>query len=338
MLVSWNVTKACNLKCEHCYRDAGSAAADELSLEEGKVLLADIYAAGFKLVIFSGGEPLLRADIYKLIEYARGLGLVCLMGTNGTLIDEKCARQLKKAGIKRVGISIDSVSALAHNEFRGSAQAWEKAVAGMEHCREAGLSFQVHTTVTKKNIRDVLSITDFAQDKGAAGHHIFFLVATGRGRNIDNVIPSADEYERLLEDILEKQKTVALELKPVCAPQFVRIARKKNIPIRFDKGCLAGTRYICVLPNGDVHPCPYLPLLLGNVRREGFRALWQESKVLDDLRRMRFEGKCGMCEFKKICSGCRAAAFYQSKGNYLAEDLNCNYEPQGKRYIKDIAV
>ena len=315
MLISWNITKACNLKCQHCYRDAGDYDHNELTLEEGKRLLDEVKALNFRLVVFSGGEPLLREELFDWIRYGRSLGLMCVLGTNGMLIDRACAKRLKDAGLKRAGISLDSVDPGTHDRFRLKAGAWEQAVAGMKQCEQAGIEFQVHTTVTKKNIHEVLNITDFAQDVGARAHHIFFLVATGRGKDIDDVIPTAAEYEALLEQILQKQSEVSIELKPVCAPQFMRIASTKKISTRFDKGCLAGVSYCCILPNGDVHPCPYLPLDLGNVREQGFTKIWQENKVFKELRDLELKGKCGICEFKKICSGCRATAFNVSGGD-----------------------
>ncbi|MFH1460312.1 MAG: radical SAM protein [Candidatus Omnitrophota bacterium] len=327
MLVSWNITKACNLRCEHCYRDAGQAQNNELSLLEGEKLLLDLKSLGFRMIIFSGGEPMLRPDVYKLINFAAKNGLISVLGTNGTLIDDYVVTTLKQAGLKRAGISLDSIYQEKHDRFRCAVGAWDKAVAGMKACKKQNLEFQVHTTVTTKNINEILKITDFALNLGAKAHHIFFLVPTGRGKKIDDVIPDANEYEKLIELILTKQKTVPIELKPVCAPQFVRIAKQKNIQTRFQKGCLAGISYACILPDGEVHPCPYIPISLGNVRKEGFKKIWQENKVVKDLRKRKFDGKCGICEFKTICAGCRAAAFYQSDGNYLASDLNCTYEP-----------
>lgn len=335
MLISWNITKACNLKCEHCYRDAGIAQKDELTYEEGKKLLSDLKELGFRLIIFSGGEPILRRELFDWIRYACKLGLISVLGTNGTLIDKKCALRLKQAGLKRAGISLDSINELKHDRFRSQIGAWKQAVAGMKNCKAAGLEFQIHTTVTQKNIDEVLKITDFAQNIGAKAHHIFFLVPAGRGKKIDDVIPSALEYENLLGEILEKSRKVNLELKPVCAPQFIRIARTKQIKTRFDKGCLAGVSYACILPNGEVHPCPYMPINLGNVKDKGFKFIWKEHKVFKDLRNMNFQGKCGICEFKTLCSGCRAAAFYQSDGNYMEEDINCTYEPKTEVNSKD---
>jgi len=338
MLISWNITKACNLKCEHCYRDAGEVARNELTTKEGKSLLAELKTLGFKIVIFSGGEPLLRDDLYELIRFAKKLGLISVLGTNGILIDNDCAQRLKDTGLKRVGISLDSVDCNQHDRFRAHPGAWDRTVLAMKHCRSVGLEFQVHTTVTKKNIDEILKITDFAQAIGADAHHIFFLVPTGRGKQIDNIIPEPDEYELLLNNILEKQSSVRLELKPVCAPQFIRIAKVKKISLRFEKGCLSGTKYACILPEGQVHPCPYMPIDLGNIREGGFTKIWQESKVLEDLRNLELKGKCGICEFKTVCSGCRAAAFYQSRGDYLAEDLNCSYEPKRKVDLKNATV
>ncbi|MFH2137920.1 MAG: radical SAM protein [Candidatus Omnitrophota bacterium] len=338
MLISWNITKACNLKCQHCYRDAGDCAQNELTLEEGKKLLTDLKSLNFRLVIFSGGEPLLRNELYDWIRFAGNLGLISVLGSNGTLIDKETALKLKQTGLKRAGISLDSVDPETHDIFRCAGGSWEKAVAGMNNCTAAGLEFQIHTTVTKKNIDEVLKISDFAESIGACAHHIFFLVPTGRGKDIDGVTPSAAEYEELLGKILEKQKTLSIELKPVCAPHFMRIARQKQINMRFDKGCLAGVSYCCILPDGTVHPCPYLPIDLGNVREEGFVKIWQENKVFNDLRALDLKGKCGICEFKKICSGCRAAAFYTSDGDYLAEDLNCSYEPKRKTALRDTSI
>jgi len=338
MLISWNITKACNLKCEHCYRDAGDADCDELSFEQGKTLLDDIKSLGFRLIIFSGGEPLLRADVYDLIRYACSIGLISVLGTNGTLITPDVALKLKNAGLKRAGISLDSVDEQRHDKFRLMQGSHKLAIAGMENCKAAGLEFQIHTTVTTKNIEAVLKITDLAEKMQAKAHHIFFLVPTGRGRDIDDVIPSPEAYEKLLQEILEKQKTVSLELKPVCAPQFMRIAKQNKIDMRFEKGCLAGVSYACILPNGEVHPCPYMPIKLGNVKEEGFVKIWQENKVLDHLRQLHLHGKCGICEFKKVCSGCRAAAFFQSEGDYLAEDLNCTYEPKRQTNSKGATV
>jgi len=322
MIISWNVTRACNLKCKHCYRDAGTKDTDELNFKEAKGLLEEIARTGFKIVILSGGEPLLREDIYELISYARSCGLRPVLGTNGILINQEIARRLKGAGLVRAGISLDSIDSKIHDEFRQKNGAWQKSVSGMQACKIIGLEFQIHTTVTRRNFKEILRITDFACEVGANAHHIFFLVPTGRGKDIEDSTISPQDYEILLQNILKKQKGLSLELKPVCAPQFIPIARQMNLDIRFQRGCLAGISYCCVLPNGDVHPCPYLPIRLGNVREHNFSLIWQENSVFKTLRSLDYKGKCGGCEYKDTCGGCRGRAYYNS-GDYMQEDIIC---------------
>lgn len=323
MIISWNTTQACNIKCLHCYRDAGTKLADELTTAEGKKLLTGIAAAGFKIMIFSGGEPLLRPDILELIAFARNLGLRPVLGTNGTLIDANMAGELKKAGLAVAGISIDSQNKERHDWFRQSPGAWEETMSGIEACRSAGLSFQIHTTVTNWNENEVTDITDLAVKLGAIAHHIFFLVPAGRGKDIEETTLKTQQYESLLERILEKQAAVPIELKPTCAPQFMRIARQKNISMRFSKGCLAGTTYCVILPNGDVQACPYLPLKAGNVRQTPFEELWQDNPLFRELRGEQLKGRCGNCGYSGICGGCRARAYYYADGDFMAEEPWC---------------
>ena len=166
MIVSWNTTNACNMYCAHCYRDAGCKAEEELSTAEAKTLLEQIARAGFKIMIFSGGEPLLRPDILELVAYATQLGLRSVFGTNGTLITPEMARELKKAGAMGMGISLDSLDAAKHNKFRSFEGAWEGAVRGMRNCRAAGLPFQIHTTVMDWNEHELEAMTDFAVAEG----------------------------------------------------------------------------------------------------------------------------------------------------------------------------
>ena len=284
MIISWNTTKACNLKCEHCYRDAGGKDPQELSTAEGLALIDEIAKAGFKILILSGGEPLLRKDIFELVSYAVKAGVRPVLGTNGVLFTREIVRKIKAAGTARCGISLDSVDPVKHDNFRKLQGAWQATVNGMKLCAQEGLDFQVHTTVTKSNYREIAAITDFVQSLGAKAHHIFFLVPTGRGKDLGSVFIGAREIKEVLEVILKKQKSTPMELKAVCAPQFVPLARAMKVATRFQKGCLAGTSYCCILPNGDVHPCPYLPLKVGNVREEKFSRIWSSSPVFVSLR------------------------------------------------------
>jgi AdoMet-dependent heme synthase len=325
MIISWNTTMECHLKCKHCYRDAGLKDSDELSTHEGKQLIDEIAKAGFKILVFSGGEPLLRKDIYELTTHAKAKGLRPVFGTTGTTITPEVARALIDAGAARIGISLDSAGPQIHDELRQVEGSWQGAIDGMKNCLEAGLPFQVHTTVIKQNYDEVEAITDLSITLGAAAHHVFFLVPTGRGKDIEEDALREKEYELLLHRILKKQKEVPIELKPTCAPQFMRIARQMGLEMRFTRGCLAGTAYCCITPTGDVHPCPYLPLKVGNVREKPFADIWRDAEMFKELRSDQFGGKCGICNHKDICSGCRARAYYYTGGDYMAEDPWCLY-------------
>lgn len=324
MIVSWNVTNECNLKCAHCYRDAGTKKADELSTAEGRALIEEIARAGFKIMIFSGGEPIMREDLYELVTYARDKGLRPVLGTNGTLITPTVAKRLKEAGMMAVGISLDSMNKEAHDELRGVSGSWDAAVEGMKACREVGLPFQIHTTVMEFNYDEVEEITDFAVTIGARGHHVFFLVPTGRAVDIAEASIKAEQYERLLRRLLAKQREVPIEIKPTCAPQFLRIAKQMGIEMRFSRGCLAGLSYCLVNPVGVVQACAYLDIPAGNVREKSFSSIWREAEIFQRLRTQAYSGKCGRCDFKDVCGGCRARALFYY-GDYMGEEPWCLY-------------
>ncbi|MGM9581997.1 MAG: putative heme d1 biosynthesis radical SAM protein NirJ2 [Anaerovibrio sp.] len=325
MIVSWNTTNACNMYCDHCYRDAGCKAEEELSTAEAKTLLEQIARAGFKIMIFSGGEPLMRPDIVELVAYAADLGLRPVFGTNGTLITLEMAQKLKAAGAMGMGISLDSMDREKHNKFRKFPGAWEGAVQGMRNCRAAGLPFQIHTTVMEWNNHELEALTDFAVAEGAVAHHFFFLVPTGRAKTIEAESLRAEAYEDTLTRIMKKQQEVEIELKPTCAPQFLRIAAQMGLKTRFRRGCLAGTAYCIISPRGKVQPCAYLNMELGDVRQTPFDEIWKNSEVLNKLRTLEYSGGCGSCEYKRACGGCRARAAYYHEGDYMAEEPWCLY-------------
>ena len=325
MIVSWNTTNACNMYCDHCYRDAGCKAEEELSTAEAKTLLEQIARAGFKIMIFSGGEPLMRPDIVELVAYAASLGLRPVFGTNGTLITLEMAQKLKAAGAMGMGISLDSMDREKHNAFRKFSGAWEGAVQGMRNCRAAGLPFQIHTTVMEWNNHELEDLTDFAVAEGAVAHHFFFLVPTGRAKTIEAESLRAEAYEDTLTRIMKKQQEVDIELKPTCAPQFLRIAAQMGMKTRFRRGCLAGTAYCIISPRGKVQPCAYLNMELGDVRQTPFDEIWKNSEVLNKLRTLEYSGGCGSCEYKRACGGCRARAAYYHEGDYMAEEPWCLY-------------
>lgn len=335
MLVSWNITGLCNLKCSHCYRNAGEKFPDELSFDEGTKLLKEIKKAGFQIVIFSGGEPLLRDDIFALIREANLLGLRAVCGTNGTLITREVAARLKESGTAAVGISLDSIVPEKHDLFRGLEGAWNRAVRGMESCREIGLPFQIHTTAFSWNYDEIEAITEFAVKMGAQAHHVFFFVPAGRGKGHKSSVSPA-LCEDLITRLLIRQNQIQIEIKPTCAPQFVRISKQKNIPTRFKRGCLAGISYCIIGPGGEVYPCPYMDYVVGNVRQHPFDEIWQNSEVFLKLRSQKYEGFCGICEYKSVCGGCRARA-YEKDGNYMGEDPLCLYRNEQEEKLYTIA-
>ena len=323
MIVSWNTTNACNMYCAHCYRDAGCKVDEELNTAEAKILLEQIARAGFKIMIFSGGEPLMRPDIFELVSYAASLKLIPVFGTNGTLITRKTAEKLKSAGAKGMGISLDSLDAEKHDKFRNFKNAWLGAVDGMKNCREVGLPFQIHTTVMDWNQHELEALTDFAVEIGAKAHHIFFLIPTGRAENIEDDALKAKSYEEVLRRIMRKQQQVSIELKPTCAPQFLRIADELGMKLRFRRGCLAGLSYCIISPRGKVQPCAYLNMELGDVRKTPFDEIWRDNPVLKKLRTLDYGGKCGVCRYKNSCGGCRARAAVYNDGNFMAADPIC---------------
>ncbi|MBR1693970.1 MAG: putative heme d1 biosynthesis radical SAM protein NirJ2, partial [Selenomonas sp.] len=309
-IVSWNTTNNCNMYCAHCYRDAGCKAEDELSTEEAKKLLREIAKAGFKIMIFSGGEPLTRPDIVELVKYASDLGLFPVFGTNGTLITLEMTKALKEAGARGMGISLDSLDKEKHDKFRAYPGGWDGAVQGMKNCREVGLPFQIHTTVMDWNQQELETMTDFAVEIGAKAHHFFFLVPTGRAATIEEESLRAEQYEDVLTRIMKKQQEVDIELKTTCAPQFLRIADQLGIKTRFHRGCLAGLSYCIISPRGKVQPCAYLNMELGDVHDTPFDEIWNNSEVLKKLRTLEYSGGCGSCNYKGVCGGCRARAAY----------------------------
>ena len=297
MIVSWMTTNQCNLKCVHCYQDAEEATERELTTDEAKKMIDEIARAGFKIMIFSGGEPLLRPDIYELVAHAASRGLRPVFGSNGTLITDEVAA---------MGISVDSLDAAKHDKFRGLPNAHALTMAGIEACKRAGLPFQLHTTVVDWNRDEVCAITDFAEEIGAVAHYIFFLIPVGRGEYIQETSLEVLENEALLREIMEKSAEVSIDVKPTCAPQFTRVAKQLGVDTRFTRGCLAGLTYCVVGSEGIVRPCAYMTEEAGDVRTQPFDEIWKTSPVFERLRTQAYSGACGTCDYKDGCGGCRA--------------------------------
>jgi len=344
LILSWNVTRECNLNCSHCYINATDRKLEnELTTEEGKRLIDQICEVSKPLLVLSGGEPLLRPDVYELIEYGSSKGLKMGLGSNGSLIDDTVAKKLKKAGITTVSISIDSHIAAQHDDFRGVIGSWEKAVNAIKVLRANNILVQVNTTLTHDNYDQIDDIMSFSENIGVENFHLFFLVPTGRGIKIDDISPQ--KYENMITNTFAKVSKHRLNVRPSCAPQFMRIAQGMGLDMRqWIRGCIAGMYYCRIYSNGDITPCPYLPVKVGNVREESFKEIWKNADMFKALRdTSTLTGKCGECDYKTLCGGCRARAYglssdfidycgdlhvpTEAKSDYLKEDPWCVYQP-----------
>jgi radical SAM protein with 4Fe4S-binding SPASM domain len=333
-LVSWNITRRCNLNCAHCYLDARAreSSKDELTGDEARLFIDQLAALSpGAMMVFSGGEPLLRPDLPDLVAYASGRGLLPVLGTNGVLLTDTVASKLADRGLAGVGLSLDSLDPARHDAFRGVPGAWRKTVTALDACHHAGLSVQIHTTATGENYHEIPELIAWADDHAAVAFHLFFLVCTGRGEQLTDISPT--QYEAALSYLLEAEKTYRgrMMIRARCAPYFLRFAKSRNPEVAtIAAGCLAGKTYLRVTPEGELTPCPYLPLVVGSLKVDSLAGIWNQADVLQRLRDPQLRGRCGICEFDKLCGGCRARA-YASEGDLLAEDPWCEYQPAGTR-------
>lgn len=340
-LVAWEITRNCNLECVHCRAAATKGPyTGELDTKTGFDLLDQMAELGEPIVILTGGEPLLRRDIFDIAKYGTKKNLRMVMAPNGTLITEKIAERLVDSGIKRISISLDGASKESHDKFRGVKGAFDGALSGIRHAKNAGIEFQINTTITKTNLDQIPAIQQLAVDLGAVAHHIFLLVPTGRGKYIVDQEITSTEYEETLNWFYDQKEKTPLQLKATCAPHYYRILRQRakedGKTVTFQthgldavtRGCLGGTGFCFISHRGIVQPCGFLDVNCGDVTRESFAKIWKNSTVFQQLRNFNeLKGKCGACEYKKVCGGCRARA-YEATGDYMAEEPLCSYLPQ----------
>jgi len=364
--VSWNLTQRCNLECAHCYMSAfaGADTRGELTTAECRRVMDEIAEVNPNVfLILTGGEPLLRRDIWDVAAYAAEKKFTTVFGTNGVLLREREAKLMREHRVLGASISLDSTQASKHDAFRHLPNAWEAAIRATRVLTDEGLDFSLHMSVTDWNVGEVPAMIDLARDLGAKVLNFFFLVRTGRGRDLTDIDASA--YERILTYLARAQgvgsgppsfvqrmlgrpptapadtfedpwstpvgRADGLLIRAKCAPHFRRILWELNpsSPLlkNYAQGsCPAGKHYCRITPEGDVTPCPYMPVAAGNLRQQSFAALWRGAPVFGDLRDPKLGGRCGRCEFSKVCGGCRCRA-YATYGDYLAEDPACGYEP-----------
>lgn len=356
--VSWNLTQRCNLQCAHCYISARRApeVPGELSTAECRRVMDEIARVNPNVfLILTGGEPLLRKDLLTLAAEARDRGFTVVVGTNGGLLRERQARLLRGHGVQGVSVSLDSTDPGRHDAFRGLPGSWEAAVRATRALRAEGLDFSLHMAVADWNVAEIPAMIELAGELGARVLNLFFLVRCGRGEGLSDIEPA--DYERILTYLARAQgvgdcgsgrgpsvfdrgedpwsvavgRAGGLLVRAKCAPQFRRIVweldpRSPLLSNYAEGSCPAGRHYCRITPEGEVTPCPYMPVSAGSLRERSFADLWRAAAVFNDLRGGKLGGRCGACEFSKICGGCRCRA-YATHGDYLAEDPACSYEP-----------
>ena len=365
--VSWNLTQRCNLECAHCYMSAfaGADTRGELTTAECRRVMDEIAEINPSVfLILTGGEPLLRRDIWDVAAYAAEKKFTTVFGTNGVLLREREARLMREHRVLGASISLDSTDPKKHDAFRHLPNAWEGAVRATRVLTDEGLDFSLHMSVTDWNVGEVPAMIDLARDLGAKVLNFFFLVRTGRGRDLTDIDTAA--YERILSYLARVQGVGSgppswvqrmlgratapdptdkfedpwstpvghadgLLIRAKCAPHFRRIVWEMNPASPLLKNyahgsCPAGKYYCRITPTGDVTPCPYMPVSVGNLRGAAFDELWRTAPAFDALREPTLGGRCGACEFSKVCGGCRCRA-YATYGDYLAEDPACGYQP-----------
>ncbi len=341
-VVSWNLTYRCNLACEHCYLDAGGKPlvgtenfADRSELgTEGCFKVIDELAAFAPecLTILTGGEPLLRRDVLEIVQRASERGLWVVVGTNGVRITENLARRLAEAGARGLSLSLDALDPDRHDRFRKVRGAWRNTVEGAEILHTTGLPFIVQTTAGSHNLDELEEVADFAHDRLAAKvWNLYFLVPTGRGQFVSDITPA--QYDEVLASLYRIQRKYdgRMLVNAKCAPHYIKtVLENQGTQIKTYSGgaggCPAGTHYMGIRPNGDVTPCPYLPVFAGTLRSASLANLWTSQLFADIRRRSSLGGRCGECELNAHCGGCRARA-YGMTGDLMAEDPLCTHIP-----------
>ncbi len=350
-LLFWETTAACNLACVHCRRldVSRQLSHDDLTTDQAAEMIRSLRQTGRPILVFSGGEPLMRPDVFELAELAGKVDLPTALATNGTVMNDTMARRIVDAGFRRVSMSLDGADAATHDAFRGIDGAFDSTLRGFADLRRLGMSMQINTTVARHNHRQLDDLYRLALDLGADALHVFMLVPVGCGMALSgDAMLDAEEYEAALNWIYDRSQEGRIHLKATCAPHYFRIVRQRakaeGTPMpktdghpsgggggegmsAMTRGCLAGSAVCFVSHTGEVFPCGYLPVTSGNVKTTALPDIWRDSAIFADLRDpANLQGKCGMCEYANVCLGCRARAFAMTH-DYLAEEPNCDYVP-----------
>ena len=342
-VVMWNLTRRCNLACKHCYMDASQKMDDELSLEEGVRVVDDLARMKIPILILTGGEPLMSHNFFPLAFHAQKAGLRTVISTNGTLITPEVAGLLAEAGIRYVGVSLDSVLPSRHDDFRGVPGAFDRALQGLRNARDAGLKTGLRITLTKDNWQDVPALLNLAIEENIPRFCLYHLVPTGRGAGISDKDVSSEQRRsviRLLAEAAVELKDKNIEILTTDSPmdgayllEILKDDPRKDYVRRLltnAGGCSAGAKVANISYKGDVHPCHFMPqVVVGNVRERSFQDIWIDHPTPELLalrtNKSNLKGACGSCDYRELCGGCRQKAYYYN-GDLMAEDPTCIVE------------
>lgn len=328
-VLAWETTKACTLACPHCRASAvENRNPEELTTEEGYRMLESAANAGKCIIILSGGEPLLRQDLELLAAKAVELGHKPVVSCNdGFLLTDERIKSLKKAGVQHFSFSMHSEQEEDHDKFVRKPNAYKNALAAFERIKANGLSFQINTTVLPGNFQRLDKIMDWVISLGASAWHLFFIVPTGRASSgSDEVKLSQEDTNKVLEHISELADTEKIPIKVTCAPQYAQLRASQGKPSgSHGRSCMAGNGFIFVSWKGEVKPCGYFDMVVGNIREQPLADIYKNSQILIDMREQtKLNGACGICRFKTTCGGCRARAYAVNK-DYMSTDPNCKF-------------
>jgi len=334
----WEMTTACNLHCIHCHASGGSRAPDELTTEEAKHLLDQLARVSeFRMMAYTGGEPLVRPDLFELLAYSQALGFTNTMATNATLIDDDVAERLRSLGLVIAAVSLDGFDAETHDYVRGHPGTFEATLKGIRALRRAGILLHINITAMEYNMDQLEPLMALVDELGTGILLMYQLVPVGRGRGIEKAALDLSANERLIRFMAEAQRVTHAIMEPVAGPQYwpfllqrsgIRGGPLLRLAETVFHGCSAGRGFVYIKPNGDVWPCPFIEVTCGNLREASFATIWETAPVLDNLRRREdlLQGRCGECEYRRLCGGCRGRA-WATAGDYLAEDPSCFIHP-----------
>lgn len=333
VVVVWEMTRACRLACVHCRAEARTQRDPaELTTEEGRGLIEQVAAIEPWCFILSGGDPSRRDDLVELIEYAAGRGVRVALSPGATPDFLKISTSvLRGAGVRRLSFSLDGATEESHNCFRGVSRAWAWTMRGIAQAREAGLPFQINTTVTAKTLREFDDLGRLVESLAPAAWTIFLLVPTGRGQT--QSLPAAAAVESLFERLCDLSRRVSFPISTTEGPHFRRVvlqnaAKAPGGPVPRVSGVSDARGFVFISHRGEVLPSGFLPLVAGSIREHSLIEIYRNAPLFRKLRDPgALKGKCGRCEYRKVCGGSRARAFAMT-GDPFAEEPLCLYQPK----------